>query len=354
MQSKILYYPTIEFSDDDWVKSSLCIWDKIYRIVPRSYSPQDSDEVKKAIDAELVENIYLDPIDLDKTAKDFERFWNAVPFIPAGAETAEDEYVRLHPEKVDNRIRPILASLSRKATSSEWLKLNKDVANLYMLFLAETVSRRRGIPKLAHDQDMYSIMHYFQNNGNFDESTYNLEQEEATATLTLPNVMPNNIGIMTIDQILEFRNRTGQARANFRRCITEFSERLSKIEDPKFAKEYADEFISDLEKSQATIAKSLKVALSELPLSLLSVGIPTTLSAIGIFGAAPFDLNAIGKSCFIGAVSSIADASKSVRKLWQGNCANYLHKLNGYTRTASGVSYSISKYDRLFEEFVND
>jgi hypothetical protein len=57
MSKDVLYYPTIEFYDEVWLKTSLCLWDKIYRIVPDSYKPKDSDEVKTAIDNGLVKNI---------------------------------------------------------------------------------------------------------------------------------------------------------------------------------------------------------------------------------------------------------------------------------------------------------
>ena len=30
----ILYYPTIEFQSDTWLKAAICVWEKIYRIVP--------------------------------------------------------------------------------------------------------------------------------------------------------------------------------------------------------------------------------------------------------------------------------------------------------------------------------
>ena len=43
----ILYYPHIEFKNEAWVKSSLLLWDHVYRIVPENYIPNDSDEIKK-------------------------------------------------------------------------------------------------------------------------------------------------------------------------------------------------------------------------------------------------------------------------------------------------------------------
>jgi len=42
------------------VKSSLLLWDHVYRIVPDDYTPMDSDEIKALIDAGLVRNVTLD------------------------------------------------------------------------------------------------------------------------------------------------------------------------------------------------------------------------------------------------------------------------------------------------------
>lgn len=42
-----LYYPYIGFKDDSWVKLAALYWDKLGRIVPGGYHPQDSDTVKQ-------------------------------------------------------------------------------------------------------------------------------------------------------------------------------------------------------------------------------------------------------------------------------------------------------------------
>src|SRR5437588_12611117 len=42
-----LYYPSIEFNDDAWVKVAALYWDKLGRIVPSGYNPDDSDTIKQ-------------------------------------------------------------------------------------------------------------------------------------------------------------------------------------------------------------------------------------------------------------------------------------------------------------------
>ena len=56
MFSTILLF---EIQDETWLKSALCIWDVVYRIVPAGYTPKDSDEVAEAVQAGVVKNIKL-------------------------------------------------------------------------------------------------------------------------------------------------------------------------------------------------------------------------------------------------------------------------------------------------------
>ena len=43
----ILYYPSIHFKDENWVKRALLYWDSVYRIVPVGGRLFDSDFIKE-------------------------------------------------------------------------------------------------------------------------------------------------------------------------------------------------------------------------------------------------------------------------------------------------------------------
>lgn len=66
-----MYYPHIEFQNEAWVKSCLLLWNHVYRIVPEGYTPNDSDEIKALVDADLVRNIKLDDKDREDTFDEF-------------------------------------------------------------------------------------------------------------------------------------------------------------------------------------------------------------------------------------------------------------------------------------------
>jgi hypothetical protein len=86
--------------------------------------------------------------------------------------------------------------------------------------------------------------------------------------------------------------------------------------------------------------------------AVLTWGIPVAASVFGALGLAgdPFDILKIGTSVFIGAIASYADYKK----------------VKFVNRCESDVSYlvdideelikhnTIPRYDRIFEEFVND
>lgn len=351
-----LYYPNIEFCDSTWLKASLLIYDKIFRIVPRSYSPIDSDEVKIAVDKNLLEDIHLNQSDLEQTAQEYEQFLSSVPALPAAVEGYDT--VRLHEDKVDDRIRPILEALSNKIDPDGFLSVSREVANTYMLYLANVVSKKRGITKLTDDPDMFSIMHYFANSGNFEEYCCHLDPDskEVAASFLVSYILPKSIEYMSINEVVKFRDKTHSAREAFKESLDNFIDKASHIEDTDFLKKHADEFIREIEKRRDRIADQTKEFAKDILYSLISVGLPATLTALSLFVAESdiFGLTTVGKSCFIGAIASIADTAKSRRKEWKSTDSFYYLQLKKVFGDKTGVKFSTRNYHRVFEEFMND
>lgn len=356
MSKDVLYYPTIEFYDEAWLKTSLCLWDKIYRIVPASYKPKDSDEVKTAIDNGLVENIVLNKDDLAQTAELFESYLENAAIVPAAVEGWENVNVRLHPEKVDARILPILEGMAKKFNPDGFLSINEEVANIYMLFLADVVSKRRGISKLTENGDMFAIMHYFANDANFDEWIYNEESTEVTTSLVISTLMPKGLEFMSIDKVVDFRKNTVDGRVGFRESIDKLVSELCLIEDAGFKKERINVFQEKIESNNRDILKQAANISHDFKYSLLSIGLPTTITAVSLLAGAgnAFDLTQIGSSCFIGVVSALADASRSKRKNWKSSDTFYYHQLKKVFGSEKGIRFTIPSFHRIYEEFIND
>src|SRR5690349_9565357 len=98
MADSILYYPHISLRDLAWVKSSLLLWDKIYRIVPQGNIPTDHAEVRPAVAEGFVRDLKLEREDLQQVAIEFSGLLESVHNIPDGLDVAFDQ---VHPDKID-------------------------------------------------------------------------------------------------------------------------------------------------------------------------------------------------------------------------------------------------------------
>ncbi len=141
-EGNVLYFPHIEIRDDGWLKAALCIWDSVYRIVPQGYTPQDSDDVREAADAGAIRNLYLSPKDLEETREEYHDFLAAIPYLPDALERPPRDSEMIHREKLDERMVAELTDVLGVITRhGDWLELPRGLADGYMLFLSNTISR---------------------------------------------------------------------------------------------------------------------------------------------------------------------------------------------------------------------
>ena len=357
MNTKVLYYPTIEFMDETWLKASLCVWDKIYRIVPESYQPKDSDEVKIAIEHGVVENIVLNKSDLSQTADQFINFIDSLGNgLPAGLIGENDIGHRLHPDKMDARVFPILKEISRGLNVDGFLEISGNIANLYMLYLSNVVSDRRGISKLTDNGDMFAVMNYFSNDGNSDERIYNQEAVEFSSSLAISSILPKGIESTRIEKVLEFRDSTKGNRQHFKESIDKLIQELTKTKDESFSIKKVDEYITKLEENNSEIAEKVKDFAQEYCYSMITVGLPMAATTFALLSEASdyYDLIKIGGSCFVGAFAAIADASRSRRKIWRSQDSFYYHQLHNVFGGEQGLRFTLPNYNQIYEEFIND
>jgi hypothetical protein len=140
----ILYFPHIEIADAALLKSALCVWDNVYRIVPVGYRPNDSDQVREAIDAGRVHNIGVSQSDLAAARESYRGFLESLPFLPDALDRfGPESRMRIHRDKMDQIIIQELSDLLGVITrDGDWLELPRGVAEGYMLFLSNAVARK--------------------------------------------------------------------------------------------------------------------------------------------------------------------------------------------------------------------
>lgn len=347
ISDSVLYFPSIEFASDEWVKSSLLFWDIIYRIVPKDYEPNDSEIVQEAINCGLIKNISLEKKDLSKTADQFLKFCDKLPFIPAGLEKKTE---KIHIDKIDKRLYPELEKISNKF-DDEFLFLSKGLARGYMFYLSKIVAERRNLVRATDNRDSWTISPYFIEEGNFGEDIYNMGAEGFYSSLIIKDLFPANISEINITSIIKFVDEQKELKSNFRKKLYEFTESLADCQSEEFARTLIDKFENEIETSKKELKDGMDFFNVDTQTSLFTMGVPVSLTAFGAFAVSgnPFSLYNIFGSILIGAVAAYSDYSK-VKKQRTSSYASYLIDMD---KELIGKK-KYPDYSYIFNEFVND
>lgn len=354
----ILYYPSIEFQSETWVKASLTIWNKIYRIKPDDYKALDSDEIKIAISEGIIEDIILSEADLRKTADNFESYCNNLNWFPDGFNSSTYE-VRLHDDKIDSRLKDFFREFSGPVDKQGFYRLRPEIANGYMFFLADTISKRRNIARLTDDPDMFTAMTYFDIDGKLDEWISDSEAKEHYSNLIIENMIPQDIRSISMDKIIKLSDNLNNNKAIFRESVAEFSEKLSKIEDSHFTLKEINKFKKSIEEHKQTRTEIVSSFSKNIVPSALYVGIPTfTSSLIGSIYASKEDLFSspvqFANCAVIASVASVIDAGRQVRTSWKSKKSNYYLDLRKELTSMENSQIKIKNINYRLDEYIND
>jgi hypothetical protein len=342
MRNSILYYPTIEIRDEEWLKSALLVWDKVYRIVPKDYSPNDTDEIKEAIDNDLIRSITLEDDDVKGVSSNFTDFMDSLPFTPAGLEESNSAFV--HPEKIDAN--------SRGYTENGWLELPSEVARGYMYFLAQVVAERRLLERGTNDPYNFAIGAYFSELANFGEQIYNEEAAGYYSSLIVNDIIPRDLTSVPMKTIAKAINQSKDEKVQFRQELLRFSEQLHKCESVDHANTIFTDYKNDLMRAKGDLRASQGFLNKGAVGSLFAMGTPTSLTAFGAMAAVadPFSLTALSSSLLIGAIASYVDYNRTCSSASNPVGASYLISLD---KRFSGTN-RYPAFDRHLEEFIND
>ena len=348
----ILYYPHIEFQNEAWVKSSLLLWDHVYRIVPEDYTPNDSDEIKALLDEDFVRNITLDDKDREDTFEEFLKLCDKIErHMPAGLVPSEEE--RIHPGKIDGRLYPYLDLIGEHFIDEDrWLHLSKELARGYMFKLSQVVARGRNLNRGTDDIDAWSINPYFSENGNFGEFLQDPEAKGFFCSVTLEDVIPQNIGEVSAKDLISFINNRKEERKLLREKFEELTNHIAKISNVQHAGLVSLDFVNDLIYSKEQYRKSMD-SWRNVKTIPISTGIPVSLTTLGtlrsfeVLKNNPFNIITIASSIMIGAICSYADFYRAK--------TNRDPSYSSYLIDIDRLSNNVTRHSRArLQEFIND
>jgi hypothetical protein len=350
--SYALYYPSIEFQDISTLKKSLFVWDRVFRIVPTGYLPNDTTEIREAIATGSVVNLKLDSNEKSEAANGFLKFYaerndreNPLAW-PSGFSL--ESFTRLNEDKIDSKLLPLFEQLAIRLTGDGFLEVPYELAGGYMFYLAKVVAEKRSLELLTDSADTWVVGSYFANNGNFDENVHKENAEAYLCNLAIDDLLPDTCEQVPMDELLRFVEEYAEERAAFQRELKAVREAISICRNKTHAEYIVGDLIKTFEKAKTEYRRAVGPFSKREVCSIFSVGLPVTMGFLSLpiyWSTDPYSALQLAIGTLLGAVSALA-ARESVTK--EGTVASYLVSAEHLTRTPNGP------LQRKFKEFVND
>lgn len=316
-----LYYPFIHFRDEGWLKLAALYWDGIRRIVPKGVEVHDSDEVKRLIDSNFIQN--KDP---EQAAFQIMRPFRELINTHSDAMRQQfhvdgrdrwpyDAHTRLYAPGRDFRlayvfgekVHPQLLSdlfshglVESRSDDPRWIGMHPRLAEIYMLSLAEAMAPRIGAYPLtdsARDHiavsglTMERLASVLLHRPELAVPTSvnaegGREVEEAMVSLAFKCVVPVNPASIPAEKIIDIRHRYAEERGMLQAEIARLAEGLAYLKDVKDPREVEQHLRSEYD-------KTLGPRLERLQKGLHDVNIDTAESAAAVSIAMPSAVAAI-------------------------------------------------------------
>jgi Family of unknown function (DUF6236) len=311
-----LYYPFIHFKDEGWLKLTALYWDGMKRIVPMGAGLHDSDEVKRLIDVNFVQ----DESPTDAAASIAPTFRDLIAVhgdtlrarlgIAGRAEWVEDPFTRLYApsgsdtrlayvfdEKIDQRLLSDLFTyelVTERTGNARWIGMHPRLANLYMISLAEAMAPVVGAYPLTDEAfdhiavsglTMERLAAALLEEPALAPERDEREIEEHMASLALGYVVPAAPADIPAARIVAFREQYAEERSLFQAEVAKLATSLAYLDDVTDIREVERHLQNEYDK---TLARRLQ----RLRKSLKRAGFDTVESTIGTSFAIPAGLAA--------------------------------------------------------------
>lgn len=354
-----LYYPSIEFQNYEWLWSASLLWDRIYRIVPEGYEPDEPDNVRALTEAGEIgipirPDAYVRPLAEEFLLKVESGRWDAAALVF----DVPEAYATLHQDKVDVQLRDMLISKGKAEAHGEWLHVPTDFEALYMTYLAERISRDNDLQMLSNSPAAWSGATYFKYDGNVRDFP-NEKLTHQLASLIVRDFIPEDVLQISPDSLIKFRDKYKGERQRFVTAIREAAKEISNFTDEVVYKDRIEDLRENIEKALADYRASLRDLRISGWTGIKTITFPVlTQIAVCVAGhdLSPKTLSVIsGIGIGVGLVSGLSSMREKEALLKRSCDYSYLLQLE---REWKGCALYGNDYNyrlcRTMEEFIND
>jgi len=352
-----LYYPSIEFANPSWLWTASLIWDRIYRIVPRGYIPQDADNVKQLcesgeIGAPIEPDNYCELVSDDFIQGLQTHRWNAA----ALHFDMREEYARLHRDKVDVRLREIIVAQGKSDSGKEWLSVPKSFEAHYMTFLARYVAERNSLNLVTDVSPAWTATTFFAYDGAVEDCVID-EFPNLLAALVIRDFVPMNITSITPRDLVKFRERRRDERHRFIQAVRTAAVKFANCHEPSVVRDTYEDVKKDITSSMEEYKSSMDMLKVKSWTGLKTITFPAATAVIAaIMPLDPMQLSVISAAgVAMGAVASMATFQHEQKKLTKEHEYSYLVNVNRNWKNCSVGNGDLNYFlYRQMEEFLND
>lgn len=360
MKNSVLYYPKVEFKSHEWLWSALMIWDRVYRIVPEGYEPNDCEVVKAFIEktgdkyirsinpkkySEEASNLFLNELASDDCK------WGAAALDES---RQNKEYIQLHKDKADVKLRSLLVCDS-KVDEKNWLFVPHDIASVYMLYLANYIADKNGLTLTTDYSEAWCGSNYFKYNGNIDDiaETY---QDRVVLVSTITDILPDNISELSPDALEDFLKSSRKERVKFFECVKEINNLVSKCEDEDMCKYIIKDKAEELHEAKLEYKKHMKKLKCKKYFGIGSSMIPTITSVSTNLMKKDSNLkNILSLSgLFFGIIAQFWDESEFEKEKEKNLTSDYLLQIDSICSESRNVRYYQDGLNENLNHFIRD
>lgn len=325
-----LYYPYINLTDKNWIKHALLFYDKISRIIPTSLEPQDSETVIEIkYNSNFINDYHPDRYDTSSTFNEFAKIITHPIFR---------ERINLHPlsyskgtfihiEKLDYQLKEVLIREGYASPGTygfeDWLIVNNDIGMLYMTFFAKTISKRTLMPVVTDVELLFSASMKFEPIINSD---YKGEFEYRLGNLLIETVVPKKINNVSIDKIMDIREKYSDERTTFFNEISNLTNSIPDIDNASALNDALDYHSKLILKETKNIERLYNTNKIETVNKFLSISTPTTIASLSDYVPDVAKPMVVAGGIIFGLVSSVNAVKKEKLEL-KANPKSYLLNL---------------------------
>ena len=119
------------------------------------------------------------------------------------------------------------------------------------------VARIRNLNRGTDDLDAWSINPYFSENANFGDFLQDPTAKGFFCSVTLEDIVPQNIGEVSARELVTFVNKRKDERKLLREKFDDFTNHLAKISNIQHAGQVNEDFVKELLDSKEQYKKSM-------------------------------------------------------------------------------------------------